>query len=315
MRAVRIFSSLLLLLALVLLSACSDPNRVLLEQKVADAETRIDALGNAIRSGSIRNATILKQYAKILRDDQPDLDEIVIALSKEGTDKSQQYLFLKTRLSELKQHTDQIGNPAQLLPEADALVLAANPLTYGQSLADPINVLADMSNGKLPRVGVISKSDEASYNDTKDFGSGSQMIGNPAYGQWNNSGGTSFWEFYGMYSMFSMLTGGNRVYYNSWNRYRPYSYYQDVGVDRYGSARERKKYRSSYSKNTGLNNNRKSFGGARKSSSLSRGAGVKARSAAPAPRKASSLSSGSKKSFGGSLRSSSTYSRGFGGGK
>ncbi|MBL1277656.1 MAG: hypothetical protein COB30_016375 [Ectothiorhodospiraceae bacterium] len=319
MAGVRYFYNLLLIAAALALVACSDPNRELLNQKVIDAETRITTLGSALQSGSIRNATILKEYAKILRKDRPDLEPITTGLAREGTEKGQQYLFLKTRLSELQKHVAQVGNPAQLLPEAEALVIAANPATFNNALADPINVLADLSEGKLARVGVLSQSNEASYNDTKSYGAGSQMIGNPAYGQWNSSRGTSFWEFYGMYSMFSMLTGGNRVYRNDWNRYRPYSYYQDVGVDRYGSSRERSKYRSSYSKSSGVSKNKKNFSGQRKSSSLGQGSGSRARSAAT-PRKSSSLSSKSSRSSSsssrsGSLRSSSTYSRSFRGGK
>ncbi len=312
---VRHFSKLGVLLVIVALSACSDPNRELLNQKVLDAETLVSALGNDLQAGKIRNAVILQEYAKMLRNERPELDRIITNLSREGTKSGQQYQFLKARLSALQKHTAQIGNPAQLLPEADALMLAANPTTYSQSLADPINVLADMSNGTLARVGVVSKRDEASYNDTKDYGRGSQMVGNPAYGQWNNNRGFSFWEFYGMYAMFNAITGSNRIYQRDWNRHRPYSYYQDVGVDRYGSSRERSKYRSSYSKSSGVKStaNEKRFSGARKSSSL--GTGARSRSAGVSQRKPSSLSAKSSKSYGGSLRSSSTYTRSFRGGK
>lgn len=46
-------------------------------------------------------------------------------------------------------------------------------------------------------------------------------VGNPRYGYWNNSGGSSFWAFYGQYafmsSMFRMATYPvNRSYYNDW---------------------------------------------------------------------------------------------------
>lgn len=46
-------------------------------------------------------------------------------------------------------------------------------------------------------------------------------VGNPRYGQWNNSGGSSFWAFYGQYafmsSMFNMMAyPARRSYYNDW---------------------------------------------------------------------------------------------------
>lgn len=336
MTGIRSFAKQFLFLALVTLSACTDPNQEILKQKVVDAENRMNALGSDLKAGKIRNGVLLKEYGKILRNDRPELDGIITNLEKEGTENGQQYLFLKTRLTELKNHTAQVGNPGQLIPEADALSLAANPVNYSNALSDPVNVMADMSNGKLARVGVISKGEEAAYNEAKDYGVGSQMIGNPAYGHWNNSGGTSFWEFYGMYSMFNALTGGNRVYHRDWNRHRPYSHYQDYGVDRYGSSRERSKYRSSYGKSSGVSDvsaNKKTFGGDRKSSSLSSGnagqsgnSGVSQRNSGSlrsgggvSQRKASSLSSSSSgRSWGsnsGSLRSSSTYTRSSSGGK
>ncbi len=49
----------------------------------------------------------------------------------------------------------------------------------------------------------------------------SNYVGNPRYGHWNNSGGSSFWAFYGQYafmsSMFNMMTyPARRSYYNDW---------------------------------------------------------------------------------------------------
>jgi hypothetical protein len=323
-----------LLFAVLALSACSDPNRELLNQKVQDAEARVADLGEALKAGNIRNAIILKEYGEILRKDRPELSTIVTSLEKEGTENGQQFKFLNTRLNELKKHTAQIGDPQRLLPEADSLVRAANPSTFNNALADPINVLADMSNGTLPRVGVVPKSEEATYNDVKDYGVGSQMIGNPAYGHWVNNGGLSFWEFYGMYSMFNNIFGSRHVYYSDWDRHRPYSYYQDVGIDRYGSYREQSQYRSSYSKGSGVTrsptqSNKKSFGGDRKISSLSKGGGAQSSlGGGVAQRKGSSLSAGggvtkrkpsalsrsgysqrNSSGYTGSLRSSSTYSR------
>ncbi|MBI9069994.1 MAG: hypothetical protein JEY94_00250 [Melioribacteraceae bacterium] len=49
----------------------------------------------------------------------------------------------------------------------------------------------------------------------------SNYVGNSRYGQWNNSGGTSFWVFYGQYAMMRSLfnMGSYPAYRNSWNNY------------------------------------------------------------------------------------------------
>lgn len=52
--------------------------------------------------------------------------------------------------------------------------------------------------------------------------------GRNQYGEWRQQNGNSFWHYYGMYSMFNMLTGRSRYSYNDWNSYsrhgrgRPY---------------------------------------------------------------------------------------------
>lgn len=52
--------------------------------------------------------------------------------------------------------------------------------------------------------------------------------GRNQYGEWRHENGRSFWHYYGMYSMFRLLTG-NRYYYNDWYGYNSYgrgrSYY------------------------------------------------------------------------------------------
>lgn len=43
--------------------------------------------------------------------------------------------------------------------------------------------------------------------------------GSNQYGEWRQDNGRSFWHYYGMYSMFNMLTGRSRYYYNDWSGY------------------------------------------------------------------------------------------------
>jgi hypothetical protein len=98
-----------------------------------------------------------------------------------------------------------------------------------------------MSDGDLPRINSLSKSQSLAANKAQDFGVGEQLIGNPAYGQWQtDSNGMSFWAWYGMYRMLDdVLDIGysrkRRIYYNDWGRSRNYSYYHDYGRTRYSS--------------------------------------------------------------------------------
>ena len=59
--------------------------------------------------------------------------------------------------------------------------------------------------------------------DTSGQPPGYQYVGNQRYGQWRtDSGGRSFWAFYGQYAFFTHVFGSfNRPFYrNDWNTYR-----------------------------------------------------------------------------------------------
>lgn len=78
-------------------------------------------------------------------------------------------------------------------------------------------------------------------------------VGNPRYGYWNNSGGSSFWAFYGQYafmsSMFNMMTyPARRSYYDDWR-----GNYYGSGRRYYGPRDDRGGYygtNSSYNRNS-----------------------------------------------------------------
>ena len=71
----------------------------------------------------------------------------------------------------------------------------------------------------------------------------SQYVGNPQYGQWRESNGTSFWEFYGRYAMmsslFNLMSPINRSYYDDYSRNyrgsRPYYGSSAAGAPSYGT--------------------------------------------------------------------------------
>jgi hypothetical protein len=96
----------------------------------------------------------------------------------------------------------------------------------------------------LARVNSISQAQEQTANQSQDFGAGSQLVGNPNYGSWS-SGGNSFWQWYGMYAMFSNLTSGP-IGYDRWGRHRGYSYYNDYGRYRYSSPKQRSQQQTTW---------------------------------------------------------------------
>ena len=112
-------------------------------------------------------------------------------------------------------------------------------------------------------------------------------VGNPRYGYWNNSGGSSFWAFYGQYaflsSMFRMATYPvRRDYYNDWRGYGNRPYY-GPGGSYYGTGSGYNKTRnpssswssksSSFKSRVRSRASRSSGRSGRSSSSRSRGGG------------------------------------------
>ena len=301
----------------LVMSACGDPYREELNARIQGAELRLNKLKDSLNQGELRNALILKEYAKQVSKTRPEMSSVIDALAMESTTDGQQYKHLEQRLGDLKKTYKQYGDPEKLLPEADAIMMASTDRVFNKVLSDPINVLADLSNGALPRIGVMSKQEEAEFNDVKNFGDGAQLVGNPAYGQWSNSGGMSVWQFVGAYAIMNTLMNRNPIRYDSWNRHRPYSRHQDDnelgaysgrGYGRDG--RTSQSGRSTYSKSP-----TKTYSGARKASGFSKGSGVSYRGDSSST-KTSGFSSKSKTSgYSGSLRKGSNYSRGTFGGK
>ena len=279
-----------------------------LPQRIEVAEKSIAQLKSSLSSGQIRNALMIEEYARILGSQKPELKSLVGNLSQDATSKGATFKTLENRLETLKSNPDIFDSKMSQYREANALIDASKPQNYNLALTDIINVLADMSNGSLPRMEAQSKADSLSSNNAQDMGAGSQLIGNPSYGQWTNQGGTSIWAWYGMYSMFRDLTGGRSYGYNQWNQNRDYSHYNDVGRNKYGNVRTKatnapKKKRYGSSRDYGTS--KKSYG----SSSADRNKSSYGKS--------NNSSSFSKKSsnVGGSFRNKSTYSRSRFGGK
>ncbi|MFO6424754.1 hypothetical protein [Motilimonas sp. KMU-193] len=231
--------SFLFLCLIFLLSGCSDPLAEAIDANSRVAKLRMDTLASELDAGQIRNATLLKQYALLLKQQKPDYAPLIDELAKDATTQGPMYKGLQKRLNDALNSPDSFVSRDEQLAELENIVEAANPDLFNDALSDPVNVLADMSEGKLARVNAVSKAASMQANGAEDFGDGSQLIGNPNYGQWSqNSNGVSFWEWYGMYALFSNLT--RPVMYDSWSRSRDYSYYNDYGRSRYTSPKQYK---------------------------------------------------------------------------
>lgn len=315
----------LLFSLLLILAGCSDPLIDQIAQQTPITEQRLMQLGNALDEGQVRNANLIRQYVEKLRSAKPELSELIDEFAKDATQQSPMYLALLDRLNTVKTQPNMFANNQAIFDELLNIYQAADPVLYSDALSDPLNVLADMSDGALARVNSLSKAQSLLANNAQDFGTGEQLIGNPNYGQWTSgSNGMSFWAWYGMYSMMGDLFGSRRTYYSNWGSRRNYSYYNDYGRTRYSSPsqlrkqtqldnrtrktfeRSGKKYTSAYSKNrTG-------------SSSLSGQSKTAQTSASRFSKKTSSKSTYAKKSSSKSAsfrNSSNTTSRSFRRGK
>lgn len=202
-----------------------------IQQSITKAEVELEGLGKALENGSIRNAVLLSEYARIISNEKPQLSQIASVMAQDATRNGALYTGLQQRLADIK-NTHLIPPYEETLRNLDLLRDAAKPTLFSDALTDPINMLADMSGGSLARVGAISQQAEGA-------GEGNQLVGNPNYGSWQtNSNGMSFWAWYGMYRILGDVF--DRVEYGSWSKRRKYSYYNDYGRARYTSPKQMK---------------------------------------------------------------------------
>ncbi|XQW84189.1 hypothetical protein ACOYR1_13745 [Thalassotalea piscium] len=262
------YSKIILISFIFVLFGCSDPVVEQIEKQLPITELRVKQLAQALDNGQVRNANLIKQYADKVVKLKPDFAPLVNEFRKEATTASPIYKSIVERLKTAKNSPELFADSNARYEEILNIYQAADPVLYSDALSDPLNVLADMSDGTLPRVNALSKSQSLAANNAQDFGVGEQLIGNPNYGNWTTgSNGMSFWQWYGMYAMMDNLLDRRRVSYSQWGRSRNYSYYHDYGRTRYSSpsqlqkqtqleTRTRKsftsrgqKYNSTYSKN------------------------------------------------------------------
>lgn len=232
----------LMLVLILLLFGCSDPIKEQITQQTPITEQRLKLLADALTNKEVRNANLISQYADKLLEVKPTYRPLIEEFLKDTGTQGPMYRALADRLSTIKNQPQMFESSQAIYDELINIYQAADPVLYSDALSDPLNVLADMSDGALPRVNAMSKSQSLAANNAQDFGTGEQLIGNPAYGSWTTgSNGMSFWAWYGMYSMMGDLFGSRRTYYNDWGRKRNYSYYSDYGRTRYSSPSQLRK--------------------------------------------------------------------------
>ena len=247
-RAAKLTKLLSAAAIIVGLSACGDPVVEQIEQQLPVTEQRIDKLCQALENKQVRNANLIFQYADKLKSQKPEFVDLIDQFKRDATCQGPMYLALVDRINTAKNQKNMFASSQARFDELINIYQAADPVSYSDALSDPLNVLADMSDGQLPRVNSLSKNQSQRANNAQDFGVGEQLIGNPAYGQWQTgSNGLSFWEWYGMYALLDNVLDASfghrkrRYYYSDWGRYRNYSYYHDYGRTRYSSPTQLRK--------------------------------------------------------------------------
>ncbi len=230
----KICTKSILVVSALLISACGDPVKEQAIQQLPITEKRVAQLGDALSGGQVRNANLIRQYANKVSKLKPSLNALVDEFRKDASTQGPMYRALLDRVNTAKKQPQMFSSSQALYDELLNIYQAADPVLYSDALSDPLNVLADMSDGQLPRVNSLSKAQSQQANNAQNFGTGEQLIGNPSYGHWQTGNGTSFWAWYGMYSMMGNLFG-RPAYYSDWGRNRNYSYYNDYGRTRYSS--------------------------------------------------------------------------------
>ena len=237
---------LLLVSSLAIVVGCSSGEeryRSGLESELTRIVRNHTELGEHINRGSVKNAQMIVRYADEVIRIRPELKELINILRIESTTGATIYRALSGRIRDAKSRLSGAIEQQELLAvgtEVGALAEATRLDEYNRVLSDPLNVLADLSQGSLPRIDALPSSQTSSATGSDNLGTGQQLVGNPHYGQWRtNSSGNNFWAWYGQYALLSRFMGGGPIGYDRWSYGRNYSYYHDWGRDNYTSPNAR----------------------------------------------------------------------------
>ncbi len=227
---------------MLFLSGCGEEARIKEQLGRAEKQAQISVkrLRAALDQGQVRNAIILKNYSEFIADNFDQYSNLAIQLGQDASPNGPLFTNITRRLDDAVKYPEVFNNWQERYLELKSLSEASNVAVFSDALSDPVNVLADMSGGQLPRVNAVSMSAEQAQGvDGSQVGK--QLVGNPSYGSWrSDSSGRSFWEWYGMYALFSNFMPSRRYHYDSWSSRRGYSYYNDVGRSSFTSPQQNK---------------------------------------------------------------------------
>ncbi|MEY8201072.1 MAG: hypothetical protein RPS47_17670, partial [Colwellia sp.] len=156
---------LVVLLPLLLLFGCGDPIKEQAIQQIPMTEQRVVQLGKALEQGQVRNATLINQYATKVATLKPSLTDLVDEFRKDASTQGPMYRALLDRINTAKNQPQMFSSSQALYDELLNIYQAADPVLYSDALSDPLNVLADMSDGLLPRVNSLSKAQSKQANN------------------------------------------------------------------------------------------------------------------------------------------------------
>ncbi len=226
-----------LILLLTGLGGCGEDYGQLVQDARKEANLQVETLRTRITEGKIRNALVVQTYAETLAEDRPKMAKLAAEFGKEGSTDGLAFKALVDRLAAVELAVDDEKAADQSLDELARITAAADPEVFDDALIDVANVLADLSDGKLPRL-KIAKSKEAPA-----AGSGSHLVGNPTYGRWASGSSGLYWVWFAGFSPYrSMFFTGSPYYYNHWYSGRSWSYYNDVGRHYYGGANDNRRW-------------------------------------------------------------------------
>lgn len=298
--------SVLVAIALVT-SGCLGPS---LEEQITQAHQevreRYSDLGNEIDSGSILNAVLVKQYAVTVERDQPDVAEIARELAREGTSDGRSYRMIGERIKAVKTKVTSSTGANEAIEELNRIVPIITAPVYNDSLVDVVNVLAELSKGKLAKMNVPPDEQSSKH------GAAERLVGNPAYGEWRQGPSGLTWFFLGSMSNFGGRFYSHRGYgYDDWYERRRWSYYSDVGRNYYGTQNDTRRWGQAQQR-LGERPAKKSYGtlsSTRRLSTYAPATGMKKPSSVPTVKKKTGARSSSSP-YAASGRRSSSSSRG-----
>lgn len=218
----------LLLITVTLLSGCGNRFVEQLTGPYQLATSNLEYLKQQLDDKQLVNALLIDKYATQLSKSKPEYADIAALLRKEATTEGKAYKGLVKRLAAVNLEPTSEQATGASLNELRLIQSGADAYEFNSSLADVVNTLASLSDGELSVINVPASQQNAVQKSNA-------LVGNPSYGNWKqDSSGRSFWEWYGMYSMFNNVFG-SRNYYDSWSSHPNYSYYNNYGRNRWGS--------------------------------------------------------------------------------